>query len=233
LDLVGFGRSSRMAGDGAPALPGVAHAADDLDFLFFYRCLSVFIVPISGPAGPRRPVKTARKRVFGSVFQLLLLVASCAADPYRFRLLSEASAFAGKLRRDESARQDGAPRRRGASARGIGLGDRSTDGNRGRDATRTRSRDGYATIMDRGPSGHRRSAERRYGHGSHKLIKMSKTSHETAALTAAPGTHGGDCRIREDADQDILARCMVVFGIYFLSIFYSKQFLTLIADNCR
>jgi hypothetical protein len=43
--------------------------------------------------------------------------------------------------------------------------------------------------------------------------------------------HGGKYRIREDADQDISAHCMVFVNNYFLSIFYSKQFLPIIADN--
>jgi hypothetical protein len=51
-------------------------------FQFLYRCLPVLIVPISVPAGPRRPIKTARKRVLGSIFWLPLFLPNCAVDEF-------------------------------------------------------------------------------------------------------------------------------------------------------
>jgi hypothetical protein len=65
-------------------LKGPDHTArDDLDFSFFYRCLSVFTVPIPGPAGSRRPVNRARKRVLDSIFWLPLVVTDCAEESFQ------------------------------------------------------------------------------------------------------------------------------------------------------
>jgi len=58
---------------------------------------------------------------------------------------------------------------------------------------------------------------------------MSKTGHGTAALTAVPGTHGVEYRIRGDPNQGFSERCMVVLGDYFLMISCRAIF----SDNYR
>jgi len=64
---------------------------------------------------------------------------------------------------------------------------------------------------------------------SQNLIKMSKTSHGTAALTAAPGTRGVEYRTWGGGNQGHLSSCMVFAGNYFLTIICRVIF----SDNYR
>jgi hypothetical protein len=92
---------------------------------------------------------------------------------------------------------------------------------------------GAATPWGR-RNGHRRSAPVPLGAGQAATpIKMSKTGTGVVLSSARLCFHGGEYRIRGGVEQGFLASCMVFVNKYFLSIFYSKQFLTIIADNCR